>query len=378
MQLVFVHGVATRMSVAYQQEQTNRNLLFEQVAFAGLPLKIQSPIWGDLVPKLRLDGAAFKTDEDVVAFAMAGGMGGGMGGSGEPQAFGMGDALAAALGDDPVAALDAIYAQLVQQADEEKRVLTDEEIALFKGAVDLIEGGVVDLHIPAGADNDAAYGILKAKLEEAQSFGLVDNLKSAAEAVADRARNLVSTAVSNKIRPALNPVVGRFLGDIFVYLKDGDVRLKIRALICGAIQKAHAGRKPGEKLILMGHSLGGVILYDILANPAAGELPPGFQADLFVTVGSQPGLFEEMGLFGAGPGPLAADQRTEGPAPAADWINIFDPIDVFGFRAETVFTKAKDYEFNSVTGLLDAHTTYFKRPQFHARLRQRLSERGLL
>src|SRR5690349_19161185 len=109
MQLVFVHGVATRMSVAYEQEQTNRNLLLEKVAFQGVAdLKIHSPIWGDLVPKLRLDGAAFRTGDEVASY----GMGAGMGGGGEDIAFGAGASLAPVL-QDPTAGLDAVYAELV-------------------------------------------------------------------------------------------------------------------------------------------------------------------------------------------------------------------------------------------------------------------------
>ena len=46
----------------------------------------------------------------------------------------------------------------------------------------------------------------------------------------------------------------------------------------------------GDKLIAVGHSMGGVILYDLLSDP---DKPLGdLKLDLLVTVGSQVGVFE--------------------------------------------------------------------------------------
>ncbi len=124
-----------------------------------------------------------------------------------------------------------------------------------------------------------------------------------------------------------------------------------------------------EPLILMGHSLGGVILYDMLSSPQSAGLPSDLKVDAFLTVGSQSGLFEEMGLFEfENPGTAP----TSGPECVKAWLNIFDPIDVFGFRTKGIFSRPNDFAFDSVTGLLSAHTTYFKRPQFYARMRARL------
>jgi hypothetical protein len=125
----------------------------------------------------------------------------------------------------------------------------------------------------------------------------------------------------------------------------------------------------------MGHSLGGVILYDMLSSPVLAGLPADLKVDAFLTVGSQPGLFEAMGAFDfKKPG----GDRTPGPACVEHWFNVFDPIDPFGFRADPMFEKAQDFFFDSVTGLIAAHSTYFKRPQFYARARTRLREAGLL
>jgi hypothetical protein len=118
----------------------------------------------------------------------------------------------------------------------------------------------------------------------------------------------------------------------------------------------------------------------MLSSPQSAGLPSDLKVDAFVSVGSQPGLFEEMGLFesknpGASTIPVPP---MPGPECVKAWLNIFDPIDVFGFRAVPIFANARDFAFDSVTGLLSAHTTYFKRPQFYARMRARLNELSLL
>src|SRR4051812_44570268 len=173
-----------------------------------------------------------------------------------------------------------------------------------------------------------------------------------------RVRNIVSDGAYNLIVEPLNPLVAMFLGDVFRYLKAGDLRTKIRAKVAADLVSAWNARKPNEKLVLIGHSLGGVILYDMLSKPDDAGLPPDFKADALVTVGSQPGFFQELGLFDHSPAPQAGGGVT-GPAAATVWINTFDPIDPFGFRATPMFSLPSDYSFDSVTGLLSAHTTYF-------------------
>ena len=83
------------------------------------------------------------------------------------------------------------------------------------------------------------------------AFGITSVIGDAVSAVTDRVRN------------AASPAIGLFLGDVFVYLKDGDARQKIRTEVGKALTKAHADAKAGKgPLILVGHSMGGVILVD--------------------------------------------------------------------------------------------------------------------
>ena len=53
-------------------------------------------------------------------------------------------------------------------------------------------------------------------------------------------------------------------------------------------------------------------------------------------------------------------------------------MDLFGFRAQPMFDDCTDLIFSSATGLIDAHTAYFKRPQFHQRLAARLKSGNLV
>lgn len=365
-QVVFVHGVSTRTSAAYDQEEFNRDALFKQVLFKGIPLTIHSPRWGDLVPALSNGGESFNGAAGVSAYSALGGMT-----VSEPQGAAIADLATA----DATTALDAVYATLVDRADLSRENLTPDDIRAFRAVVNAMAGNT-QLQIAASAtDEELIFNI--GQFEDTAGYGGIgDKIKGAVTALADRARNSVSTSLSNAFRDDLNPLVGRFLGDVFTYLKGGgaaggDVRSEIQSRVAKAVIEAHsAAKKSGDKLVLVGHSLGGVILYDMLSSPGHAGLPASLSVDLFMTVGSQPGFFEELGLFDfKRPAGVAS---TPGPDAAKVWHNVFDPIDVFGFRATPMFSKAEDYQFDSVTGLLSSHTTYFKRPQFYARARERL------
>jgi hypothetical protein len=120
--------------------------------------------------------------------------------------------------------------------------------------------------------------------------------------------------------------------------------------------------------------MGGVILYDMLTDPDGAGLPAGFKVDVLATVGSQVGVFEEFKLYASSSSAYSATHQNKVPFPAKvdSWINVFDPVDLLSFRCEPVFEGVKDYMFSSATGLASAHTAYFKRPKFHARLKVRL------
>jgi pimeloyl-ACP methyl ester carboxylesterase len=205
------------------------------------------------------------------------------------------------------------------------------------------------------------------------SFGIGSAIIGAAKAVTDRLRKAGSALVVDPLADLARPWVGFFLGDVFTYLYHNDLREQIRAEVREKLLAAHAGRAAGEKLVVIGHSMGGVILVDMLCSPTAAGLPADLKVDALLTVGSQPGLFQALGLFV----PISAT-RIPKPACVGTWHNVFDPIDPLAFRADPIFDDVTDFKFDSITGLASAHTTYFLRPQFYARARKRLKDCGAI
>lgn len=124
----------------------------------------------------------------------------------------------------------------------------------------------------------------------------------------------------------------------------------------------------------MGHSFGGIILYDILTR-----FRPELRCDLYVTVGSQVALFAEIGrladketltaAFSQGPHSLAPR-----PPAARRWLNIFDSTDLVGFGTQGVFSGTWDYRFETDAFPLVSHGAYFDTPRFFGRLRERVRE----
>lgn len=162
----------------------------------------------------------------------------------------------------------------------------------------------------------------------------------------------------------------RFLGDVFVYLQHRGSPSRpgpIVKRVLGAIHQAKAAA-PAEPLILLTHSMGGNILYDLLNSFA-----PDLSLDAWISVGGQVAQFEEIKLFKASDPKLRHPERVPSLQPrVARWLNVYDPADVFSFLAEPVFAGARDLRYSSGSGLLGAHGDYFKRPSFYRLLRQAL------
>jgi hypothetical protein len=178
--------------------------------------------------------------------------------------------------------------------------------------------------------------------------------------------------LSGYVRPAASALAGRFVGDVFKYLENRD---EIANQVLTAVREADQARREGDReLYLVGHSFGGIILYDILTKFA-----PHLACDLYVTVGSQVALFAEMGRLAApadvtaafNSGPTATAPR---PAAASRWLNIYDLTDFFGFGTKGVFKDVTDYEFETDALPLVSHSAYFDTPRFFARLRERVKE----
>jgi len=368
-QLVFVHGVANRAGPDFNKNRDLRDSLFRQGAFAGQPLDIENPYWGDKGGSLVFGELSLpRKGKQAASFSLLGKQDQG---AGAPT-------IAQIAAKDFGAAIDVLYALLVERAAENGDSLEPAEMAEFMAAAAYAEANPKPAWVDPDLSDDQFIKLLRQALNRKKpaSYGLLDKVQEAADAIVDSGRNLVAQGLVGLVRDKLNPLVAAFLGDVFVYLRDGDRRQAIRHRVAQSIAAAH-GRKlaGGGPLILAGHSLGGVILYDMLTDPKGAGLPDDLQVDVFLTVGSQPGFFEEMKLFAASdPAIVPGGAKALAAKPSAThWWNVYDPVDVISFRCQGIFEGAEDFMFSSVGGVLDTHGSYFHRPRLHERLRARLA-----
>lgn len=172
------------------------------------------------------------------------------------------------------------------------------------------------------------------------------------------------------VRPAVNEKITYFVGDVFCYLRSREKNGKdcpIVKTIGDAIQNASSLRSPADPLIIIGHSMGGNISYDLLTN-----FMSDVKCDLFLTVGSQVALFEELKLFTKSDPAIKFPKQIGRPANVTRWINVFDLADVFSYQGKAVFGGIEDYEYSSGETVLTAHGAYLLQPNFYKRLKARI------
>ena len=186
---------------------------------------------------------------------------------------------------------------------------------------------------------------------------LIDRVKGAAGRVG-------SIAALDLWRDGLHKNLTRFLGDVFVYLNERDgpagiVPETIVQRIMAGIENAQR-QDPDEPLIIVTHSMGGNVFYDIITNYA-----PNLKVACWVSVASQVGPFEEMKLFKKSDRGLGKPNHVAALPQVGHWLNVYDPADVLSFLAEPVFEGSHDFLLKTGESTLKAHGEYFNRPRFY-------------
>jgi hypothetical protein len=203
-------------------------------------------------------------------------------------------------------------------------------------------------------------------------IGAADTIRGAVAGaekwVLDRGGDFVSTRLVAWGRRPLNGVLGRFLGDIFTYLSTRGEPGAMGDILDTISEQIDAARTPGEPLIIVGHSLGGVIAFDLLSYYRT-----DVEVDLLVTVGSQVAHFAEIKRLKISTNSDGAPKKLAVPTNIKRWINIFDPIDILAYAAADVFDRVEDYGYDTRTHTIDAHSAYFVQSRFFERLMQRIA-----
>lgn len=394
MPVVYVHGIGNRWNDDFRGRARQRNALFREYLLPVLgcadPLlePIPSPLWGDVAgADLAWEGASLTGK------------------------------LAQALGPDPTGELLTELAA-GESLNEPDRVLCKIARRSLPDAVDLLFSvngaeddaaaeraataarhlvahlAAVEAAMPgvdevvrhpwlAGVHNDYAFVDL---LWEKSTAGLgVDGVQvlGPADAALDwlrRGARLLRTAVVGKPTTALaqgmRAVLARrgamLLGDVLVYFGQrgrGDrTEATIADVVSSALlQGAEIAAGTGNPLVVVAHSMGGNIVYDLLTSSHG-----GLRIDVLVTVGTQVGLFEELKLFHASDPtiPRPGARRVARPGNVSHWINVVDQADVLAFHTEPVFDGVVDFRYPSAAAW--AHGAYLQQPHFHHRLAERI------
>jgi hypothetical protein len=382
MPIVFVHGVATRTTGSYETEVAGRNALLQRYVAPALgwaaSVPILNPYWGDDAAAFRWHHASVPTEgaesfgpEAPAADVLLSGYVDGE--ITDPELTLAGIARAS-----PEDAFDLLWATALEDADDDTVAgLAD----LAHSASDVIARIDGERLVAGAASDEVVLDRLLAALEqettdtggEIEAFGaneVLDRLSESLVRLRGAAGRLAGRGATKLLRSKLHENGAMFVGDVFTYLAERGDKANpgpIVAKVIADLDRAVAA-PPATKLVVIAHSMGGNIMYDVLSY-----FRPDLRCDLFVTVGSQVGLFEELCLLmrsrEAG---CPSVPKVERLANVERWINVFDYNDVLGYAAEGIFEGVEDYAYSTGKGVVQAHTTYFQLPSFYRRLASRV------
>ena len=184
-----------------------------------------------------------------------------------------------------------------------------------------------------------------------------------------RIRGLRNVATS--LRRPLEDFVPVFLGDVMTYVSTrGTAEAPgpiVERVLAGLDAAAFAAESRGEPLVVLTHSMGGQVVYDLVTHflPRMPE-HRGIRIDFWCAAASQVGYFEELGLFlesepDRGPGPTAYPPAEH----LGGWWNVWDHADLLSFRAEGIIDGVDDSAFFAAGTLATDHHRYLRNAGFY-------------
>ena len=181
------------------------------------------------------------------------------------------------------------------------------------------------------------------------------------EAMPKWALRLLTDALET-YRLGLTTMTANFLQNVIIYLADGS---EIRNHVITELKSVDQSKR----VVILGHSLGGIIGVDIASDPSVAT-----RVDLLVTVGSQTPLLHVLGAIPAFENKPNAPRRD----PFSPWLNIYNPRDPLAFVGADVFGWAsrppEDHQIDEPRDLLGAHTDYDARPEVYRAIANVLKE----
>lgn len=381
MPIVFVHGVNNRNNDEYRDNEAGRNGFLREIVAPALGLDpgklyLSSPYWGGNAAQFAWNMAVLPDasenyerlgGEEAVAVSRTMGL------------IGSSDAntTVESARKDFAGTVDLLYGATLAGVKTEKES-RDVAASYVKAAKYAADNPAPSWLNTATDDNFADLLNYYAHADGNEQFGgggVLDQLKEGLSRLAGALPSAGTAAALRLARKKLNATVTKFTGDAFVYLsKRGTQEAPgpIVKIVLSELRKAAAARNDSDKnLVVIAHSFGGEIVYDILTHFAT-----DLQVDCLITVGSQVGLFEEMKLYLASRAEVPPDPpegKVSRPANLKRWLNVFDTNDAVSYRVTPVFSGADDYQYDTGYDTLQAHSGYFFRPSFYTRLAARLT-----
>ncbi|MGO8503795.1 hypothetical protein AB9F35_20140 [Rhizobium leguminosarum] len=182
-----------------------------------------------------------------------------------------------------------------------------------------------------------------------------------------------------ELRPELNDLVTRFLGDVFFYLSRRGTPSNpgpIPDVLIKALQAAQVNKtNRDEPIVVLTHSMGGQLVYDAVSSYLP-EIDKNIKVDFWCAAASQVGFFEELNLFLASKPEFAKVTGKRTPLPVANlghWWNVWDHNDILSFTTKGIFENGiDDSEYDTGLSLANAHGGYLERPSFYREFARKL------
>jgi|TARA_R110000868_G_scaffold50429_15_gene161209 hypothetical protein len=370
LQVVFVHGVNTRDlgDGEYERWVSGRSDRLRRLAFGG-KADIRNPYWGKfgLATKSLLSLPSGRREVGPLS-------------AGPKSLSAADDRIVAVARHDFEAAIGSLSAAAIARvtlngSEDARHAIEDFWMAVAEYAE--------DEPAPVWLAEVSSTGQLVARLRrEVTLANATFSLSSGAQTGGTKPLALPAfdgnAFAADRARALMSGYLAQFVGDALMFFARRDTSLEVRRAITEEIVgAARVARSNSQPLVLIGYSMGGGILHELLTDPtevAAMETQLGaaLEIDLFLSVGTQIGLFAELGQF-AVPGdgkPLAV--------PINHYWNVYDYHDTLAFLCGPVLEGAEDFEVKTAAGVVNAHGAYFDSALFFRRLHLKLVEVGLV